>query len=207
MILKGVINKYVEAIGGAKKIKKIKDMTVQATTIAQGQTINFDSYLIVPDKFMLQIGSGPMVFGKQIYNAGKGITDSPMSGEKKPVEEAELINMKEQALLISELYYGELGFKTELAGIEEQRSGDKWYKVVVTKPGDVRETNYFDVNTGLKVRTESKQSVVAYSDYKPVNGVLFPFTVEQNVESQSIKLTVTGMVANSKLKADLFMVE
>ncbi len=164
-------------------------------------------YYKAPDKFLLQVGSGAMVFAKQTYNAGKGISASPMSGESKPIEGNELIAMKEQAMIFPEMDYSTLGYTTELLGIEEQKNGTQLYKIVVTKSADMKDTDYYDVSTGFKVRTEGKESVSEFGDYKAVDGVLFPHALSQMMGPQTINFTVSAIKINAKLKDDLFEIK
>lgn len=201
-----VINNYIVAIGGAKKLKKVKDVTINAGATMQNMPISLDMYTKAPDKFLLQVGSGAMVFAKQIYNAGKGISTSPMSGESKPIEGAELASMKEQSLIFPEMHYAALGYTAELLGIEEQIDQKQYYKVLVTK-GESKDTDYYDVQTGLKMRTESKESVAEFGDYKAVDGILFPHALSQMMGQQTINFTVSAVKLNSKLKDELFEVK
>jgi predicted Zn-dependent peptidase len=202
-----VISNYVIAIGGTKALKKVKDATVKAGASMQGQTITFDTYMKAPDKMFFQVGSGAMVFAKQIYNAGKGVSTSPMSGESKPLAADELIMMKEGALIFPEMFYSTLGYTTELLGVEEQKDQKQFYKIQVNKGGDKKDTDYYDVQTGLKVRSESKDALTEYSDYKAVDGILFPFTLKQTMGPQTFNLTVTEVSLNTKLKDEFFEVK
>lgn len=202
-----VINNYITAIGGAKKLKKVKDATIQATATMQGMPISLDFYFKAPDKMLMQVGSGAMVFVKQIYNTGKGTSSSPMNGETKPIEGDELKSMKEQALIFPEMYYAELGYTTELLGIEERAGMKQCYKVIVSKGGDMKDTDYYDVETGFKVRTESKEAIAEFADYKDVDGIMYPHTLSQNMGEQNAKFTVTTLKFNSKLKDDFFEVK
>jgi hypothetical protein len=43
-----VLNKYIDAIGGVKKIKKIKDITIQASATMQGMTLILTSISSFP---------------------------------------------------------------------------------------------------------------------------------------------------------------
>ncbi len=202
-----VVNKYIDAIGGAKKLKKVKDVTIQATSTMQGMTINLDMYSLYPDKFLMQIGSGAMVFAKQIYNAGKGVSISPMNNETKPMEAAELEGFKEQSLCFGELHYAELGYKTNLLGIEEQAGGVQYYKVEVTKPSGNKSTDFYDVSTNLKMKSESKESTVEFADYKALDGIMFPYTMNQSMQGQAIKFIVSNITVNSKIKAEMFEIK
>lgn len=202
-----VISKYISTIGGAKKLKKVKDLTIMSSTTMQGMPISIDIYFKSLDKVLVQIGSGAMVFAKQIYNAGKGVSVSPMTNETKVMDAEELIGIKEQAYIFPEMYYSTLGYTTELLGIEEQKNGKKYYKVEVKKGNDLKDTDFYDVETGLKMRSENKQGFSEYSDYKAVDGILFPHMLGQNMGPQAMNLTVTLIKINSKLKDDLFKTE
>lgn len=202
-----VLNNYINAIGGAKKLKKVKDVTIKAGTSMQGQTINFDTYLKAPDKMFFQVGSGAMVFATQAYNAGKGVAASPMSGESKAIEGDDLATMKEGALIFPELFYSTLGYTSELLGIEEQKDQKQLYKIQVNKGGERKETEYYDVQSGLKVRVESKNGITEYADYKAVDGIMFPFSLKQSMAGQSFNLTVSEVKINSKLKDDIFVIK
>lgn len=203
-----VINNYITAIGGAKKLKKVKDVTINAGAAMQGMTISLDMYYKFPDKMFMQVGSGPMVFAKQVYNAGKGVSSSPMSGESKAIEGEELTGMKEASMIFPELYYyTTLKYTTELLGIEEQKDQKQYYKIQVNKGGDQKDIEYYDVHTGLKVRTESKQGATEFSDYKVVDGIMFPHGMTQNMGPQTISFTVSAIKLNTKLKDELFEIK
>jgi predicted Zn-dependent peptidase len=202
-----VINNYLKAIGGDKALKKVKDATIKAEASMQGQTINFDTYQKAPDKMFFQVGSGAMVFAKQVYNAGKGMSSSPMSGESKPLEGDDLASMKEGALIFPEMYYTTMGYTTELLGVEEQKDEKQLYKIQINKGGDKKDIEYYDVQTGLKMRSETKDSQSEFSDYKAVDGILFPFSIKQTMGPQTFNLTVTEVKLNSKLNDDFFEIK
>ncbi len=202
-----VLDNYLTAIGGVKALKKVKDVTINAGATMQGMPISLDLYFKSPDKMLMQIGSGAMVFAKQIYNAGKGVSIAPMSGETKAIEGEELAGMKESSMLFPEMYYATLGYTTQLLGIETQKDQKQYYKLQINKGGDRKDTEYYDVKTGLKIRTEGKQGTTEYSDYKAVDGIMFPFGMTQNMGPQSINFVVSAVKLNSKLKDDLFEIK
>jgi predicted Zn-dependent peptidase len=202
-----IINNYITAIGGVKKLKKIKDATINAGATMQGMPISLDLYYKAPDKMLMQVGSGAMVFAKQVYNAGKGVSSSPMSGETKAIEGDELGGMKEAAMIFPEMYYTSLAYTTELLGIEEQKDGKQYYKVLVNKGGERKDTEYYDVTSGFKMRTESKDQLTEFSDYKLVEGIMFPHAMTQNMGPQTINFVVSAIKVNTKLKDEFFEVK
>ncbi len=71
--------------------------------------------------------------------------------------------------------------------------------------GELKE--YFDVNTGLKLKKEATttagQSSTTYSDYREVDGIKFPYA--ETISSQvDIPLKVTDVKINSGLKDEDF---
>lgn len=154
-----------------------------------------------------QVGSGAMVFATQIYNAGKGVASSPMSGESKPMEGDDLATMKEGALIFAEPHYTALGYTSVLLGIEEQKDQKQLYKIQVNKGGERKDIEYYDVETGFKVRVEGKSGTTEYADYKAIDGVFYPYSIKQTMGGQSFNLIVSEIKVNSKLKDDLFLIK
>jgi zinc protease len=111
-----VTNRYIEVIGGAKKLSSMKDLTISATTEMQGMPISFETYNKAPNKLRVEIGSGGTIFSTQIFDGEKGVATSPMGKEELTGEMLE--EMKIQSVLNVELHYDEYGVRQELLGIE-----------------------------------------------------------------------------------------
>jgi len=68
---------------------------------------------------------------------------------------------------------------------------------------------YYDAATGLLVRTEKSEeaqgqtitSIQDFSDYKEVNGVLFPYVQKITAGPQVIGLTATEIIVNEGVSA------
>jgi hypothetical protein len=206
MTAEDVNNAYINAIGGSKVLAKVKDITMNATTSMQGMTIGFDIYRKAPNKYMMKIGAGDMVFQKIIFNGTEGVMISPMGGENKKMEGAELEDMKLESMLFPELNYASNGVKLKLDGIETLESGDA-YKVVLTMPSGKESTRYFDVNSSLLVKEISEQGTSEFSDYREINKIKFPFKLKQSMGPQSIDLTVLTIKVNDKINDDLFEIK
>jgi zinc protease len=204
MTAAAVTAKYIEAIGGEKKLKKIKDLNVTATAEMQGMTLTFDTYQKAPDKMRVEIGSGGTVFSEQIYDGEQGMASSPMGKEK--LEGEMLEEMKFQAAMNIELYYDEYGIKQELLGIETV-NGKEAYKLQLSYPTGNDKTEYYDTETRLKIKSISTAGIAEYDDYREVDGIQFPFAIRQTAGPQVIDLKVIAVKINSKLKDDLFKIE
>jgi hypothetical protein len=105
------------------------------------------------------------------------------------------------------LYYKELGYTAELLGVEEQKDQKQYYKLQINKGSERKDIEYYDVESGLKYKVESKEGTTEYSDYKAVDGILFPHGLTQNMGPQSIKFVVSAMKLNSKINDSLFEIK
>jgi zinc protease len=206
MTAEDVITGYVNAIGGAKVLGKVKDVAMNATTTMQGMTIGFDIFRKAPDKYMMKIGAGDMVFQQITFNGTDGSMYSPMGGENKKMEGEELENMKLEAQLFPELNYAKNGVKLQLEGIETLESGEA-FKVIVTNPTGKQSTRYFDTKTNLLIKEINEEGTAELSDYREVSKIKFPFKIKQSMGPQTIDLNVLSIKVNSKLSDDLFILK
>lgn len=199
-----VTAKYIQAIGGEKKLGGMKDLSITMMTEMQGMTLNFETYRKAPDKFKMVIGSGGTVFSEQIFDGEKGVATSPAGREELTGENLE--QMKMQAVMNPELYYDKHNINQELLGIE-RIGGEEAYKLQLTFPSGKTDIHYYDVNTGLKIRTITEGGTADFSDYREVDGIKFPFAIRQAMGPQMLDLKVLSVEVNSKLKDELFKID
>jgi zinc protease len=204
MTAANVTARYIEAIGGEKKLNTMKDLVISATTEMQGMLLSFDSYAKAPNKSRVEIGSGGTIFSTQIFDGEKGVATSPMGKEEVTGELLE--EMKMQSIMNIELFYDKYGIRQELLGIEAVGGKDA-YKLELTYPSGNSSTHYYDVETGLKIKSLGMAGSTEFSDYRDVDGIKFPFAIKQAAGPQIIDLKVITVKINSKLKDELFRVD
>lgn len=202
----GVISNYLKAIGGAEKIKAIKDLSYTATGSVQGQDILLELKYKAPDEILQSISlpSSNMVVQKSVVN-GDSVSISSM-GKEVPVDDATKKRVKEQALPFPQVEYSNAGYHLALAPVMENLDGKDAYVVTVTSPSGTVIKEYYDAATSLEVKKEvtsgAAPSSVTYADYKEVNGIMFPFKQVIN-QAFEIELTVKDLKIDSGLtKAD-----
>ncbi|HEY8661880.1 MAG TPA: M1 family aminopeptidase [Hanamia sp.] len=202
-----VINTYLKAIGGADKIKDIKDFSYTATGNVQGQDIKLEYKYKAPDHILQAISltaSNTMV--QKTLVKGDSVSMSSM-GQSQPVDDATGKKIKEQAVPFPELDYSKPGYQMSLAPDMDNIDGKDAYVVSLMSPSGVSSKEYFDAATGLKLRRETTTGdapgSISFADYKEVNGIMFPSseTISQNVE---IHLEVKDVKINSGLKDEDF---
>jgi len=177
-----VIQKHIQARGGLQKLKAIKSVKVTGkfTPAGLGQEIP----ITVQQKRPGSSRFDATFQGQTLVQAYDGET---MAGD-------ELKDAIEQADIDGPLVdYKEKGHTVELLG-KEDFEGSPVYKLKVTlKGGDVRYI-YIDAASNLELKMTSKRKtpggeteVDSFSgNYKSVNGIMFPFSVENKSGSQLI---------------------
>lgn len=213
MTYQDVLDAYITAIGGKSAVGKVKDVRKSYTTTVQGMTATIEERHKVPGKYAMEMRMGDMLLQRIKYNGGEKAKMESMMGEKEIVDPA-LDEVLQNAYAFPELHYPELEYFAKLMGVVTI-DGVKTYRVhVKTLPGGAFD-EYFDVETGLKIRRKDFQTqegagtiqvVTDYSDYRPVNGVLFPFTLSQT-GGMSMTLTATEIVVNTGINDSVFRVD
>ena len=124
---------------------------------------------------------------------------------KNPMSETELSEKAEEKGLFPETYLDASTINlVSLIAIE----GVDVYKIKVKEDS----FRYYDATTGLLVRTEKTEeaqgqkvtSVQDLSDYREVNGVLFPFGQKITAGPQVIGLSATEITINEGVSTDDF---
>lgn len=188
MTAEKVLENYINAIGGKKKISGVKSIKSVLTGDTQMGQMSMTTVTVAPDKFAMMIGAGGMTIQQIVVDGNKGKTSG--MGGSKDIPAEEIADYKDQATPFIEMKYAEMGYKTELKEVENL-NGKQCYVIVITDPKGQAKTEYFDMSNGLKIRTvqtvgtgpEVQTSIYDYADYKAVDGIKMPHTT-----------TATGMM-------------
>ena len=194
--VKGVLDKYIEAIGGKEKLKSIKSYVLTAEAEMQGAKLNLEIKKTANGKFMQDIKVGGNSMSKQVFDGEKGYL--MMQGQRKDMGEEEIVKIKEEAVPIPELNYLEDDAIT-LEGVETV-DGKKAYKLKLSD----EKSAFYDVESGLKIQEittaemggQQMTSTINYTDYQKVSGIQFPFTLAQTVGPQSFDFKVIEVKVN-----------
>lgn len=196
-----VIDNYLKAIGGKDKLADVKSLKMDMGADMMGNSIDMKVYKKTPKKLLVEVGMGGNVMSKQLLNEDEVVV--AQMGNKMPVND----EIKEELVIGSypfpELKYEEIGVETKLIGIEKVDVADA-YAVEVTYPSGTKVTQYYDVESGFKIRqtrvAKTPQGEMPMStefgDYKEVNGIYFPHLVVQpmgggmkmNIKTESIEV-------------------
>jgi len=183
-----VIAKNIQAHGGADKLKSVRSLRTSAKFNQGPFRADFRQENKRGDKvreeFIIQ-GLAQV----QAYDGKTGWQISPFGGRKDP----ELLSQDDLKSLVVDadidgplMEYKEKGHKAELVGHDSVEGTDCFKIKLSMKNGDVR-YYYLDADSYLELKLEIQTTIrgtlqeneLYYGDYEQVNGILYPFAVEQ----------------------------
>ena len=200
-----IVAKYVEAIGGKEKLLLVKDIFTKSGMSMQGMNIEINISQKFPNKMCVNTLMGGNVISKQVFDGETAKVKGPM-GEQE-LSGADLEDMKIESTMNAELYLEDMGVSTELKGTEDVNGKAAW-KVQVTTPSGKTSVDFYDQESGLKVKSVAQQGQMSittlFSDYREVDGILFPFKMSQSVGPQSFDVLVNSIEVNKGIDDSVF---
>lgn len=203
---KSIIEAAVKAHGGTEALAAIKDITINGKAEIPGAPMQFDvtQKYLMPNYFSSTMGSGPMVVMKQLVKGDK--FEQEQQGQKQDLTDEDKEEMAEETTLINEVYYLKNNY-TFTVGSIETIDGKEAYKVDIKSAKGREFTNYYEVATGLKIKSTKQvdgpqgQKMLmgnSFSDFKAINGINIPYKTVLDV---GIKITIT--VSDAKVNTGL----
>lgn len=188
-----VLNKYIQAIGGKQAIEDVESVMMTATAEIQGQKLDLEVKNTASGKSLQVVSMGGNAMSKQVFNGETGF--AVMQGQKTPLTEDQLADVKAESTPFPELSVE----NAKIMGIEPVDGKDAYAVAFNDKT-----TNYYDLETGLKVKSvktvsQGDQTMTVptgFSNYKEVSGIKFPYTISQSFGPQSLEFTVTDIKIN-----------
>ncbi len=197
-----IVAKYVDAIGGAAAIDKIKTVVLKGTVAGfNGAEASHEVDLASPDKFDVVVTT-PQGTNERAF-------DGKVGWQKTPRGVIEIGNPVMDSMKLMFLPYRNVKLRDQFASLRlggRDRIGDRDVVIVTGRAADNhRERLFFDAETGLLLRRisylETMIGVIPeqfdFEDYRDVDGVNLPFTIR--VSSVEPGLTSTSKFSEIKL--------
>ena len=208
-----VLNNYIEAIGGRKKIDELKTLSMKMEASIMGQVLNMETTRMAPNKLFMEVKMGGNLMQKQVFDGEKGAS-SGMQGNKK-IEGEDALDMAISSAIVEEVEYLDKGIKVSLVSVENINGSDA-YGLEVTMPSGKKSTRYYDAETNLLIRStntlEGPQGAMTlstdYDNYEEYGGVLFATGIKQPMNAQmKMDIKVTEVLVNEDIDESIFNVE
>ena len=213
-----ILAKHYEACGGLAKMKAVNTMRVTGTiTLGPGMEAPFTMERKRPGMRRMEFSIQGMT-GIQAFDGTKTWSVMPFMGKKDPEvgTDEDNKNAQDDADFDGALVdYKSKGHAIELMGKEPVEGADA-FKLKVTKKNGNIEYDYLDAETYLLVKTEGKikrrgtemEGETTFSDYKDVDGLMQPFSMEVGAKEmpQTQKMTFSKIELNVPLDDSRFAV-
>ena len=211
-----IIAKSAAARGGLDKIRAVQTMRVTGDFEVGGVQAGFVMVQKRPDKVRRDI----TVQGLNLvmaYDGLRGWQIIPFTGKKDPEPMAadDLKQIQDDADIDGSMIdYQKKGNKVELVGKEKVEGTDAYHLKVTLKNGDIRHI-YLDADSFLVIKEAAKITQrgteldveTTLGDYKPVNGLLFPFSLQSTAAGGQMppqKITISKVEINVPLDDSSF---
>ena len=178
-----VLERYVEALGGAKAFEKITSRIAKGSRIgADGVLVPEDVYQKAPGK-LLTVTSYPNIIFRTAFDGVDGWGKSSKDAvQELPAEQ--LAQLKRESVFHKEIKIKELYAALSMSG-KTAIADSEAYVIAATPFSGSPEKLYFDVRTGLLVRRYVESPMVFgkfplqtdYEDYREVDGIKQPFLI------------------------------
>lgn len=208
-----VIDHYIEAIGGAERLEAVEDIATKMSTTVQGMAMDMNMKQKASGKMSMVVKMNGSVVNETRFDGDKAMVSA--MGQKQILEGEDAAAMKARALIFPELEYGKSDYKLVLEGAEKLEDTPV-YKLSITGPDGNTTTAYFEVDSGLKIKSvasqEGPQGEVTvtnrFSDYREIDGVMVPFeTKSEGMAPFPMTLKVEEVKINTGIDDAIFKVE
>lgn len=193
-----ILEDYINAIGGRSKTEAIQSKVEKAEASMQGMTLSILSKKTTAQQSYLEIQMMGNTMQKQVVNKDKGYNEA--QGQRIEIEGDELKDALKSTAIFEELTLDPSTL--EIKGIEDV-NGEKAYVVKISE----KTTYYYSVESHLKIKESQTQEMQGnlitqetfLSDYKAVDGVLFPHKLTQSFGPQKIDFISKSIELNITL--------
>ena len=197
----GIIDKYLNARGGKEKLSAVKSILTIEEMGMRGMAYQTTTKREIPNKISVVTQVMGQTAFKMVFDGTDGYMEQ--MGNKMPVPEEKLNELKEQKYLFEALNPGYLkDFSVE--GIVPVNGKDA-YKITGMK-GENKTSYYFDTENGLLVKEEvtaknpmnGEEIIVptSFADYREVDGIMFPFKKTSKAMGEDVEIIVKEIKIN-----------
>lgn len=198
-----IINQYIETLGGKSTLEGIESIKESAKAEMQGMVLEVLTQKTNQQQALTEMKMMGNIMQKQVVN--KDYAYMEMQGQKMDMEGSVLKQMIEGAAIFPELTL-DLN-SIELQGIVDI-DGKKAYEI---KVGEGL-LNYYDMESHLKIQVSqtmelmgnSQTTIIKMSDFKPVEGILFPHKTTMSLGPQEVDFITQEVILNTPLDPTIF---
>ncbi|MEL6194046.1 MAG: pitrilysin family protein [Bacteroidota bacterium] len=204
---KDVVEKYLNAVGGADKLAGVTATKMIMALEVQGQTIEMITTRKDPNKFLLVQKLPPAMGGaemKQVFDGEKGLMTSPMGNQ--PFPEDQIKEMKYASSTFMELNYEEKGLSAEFNGVKNL-DGQQVYELTFSSKDGFSAVRSYSIETGFLLKNVQGGQSAEYQNYAEASGIMFPHTILVSTPMGKFPANVSSIEVNPEIDDTIFAVE
>jgi hypothetical protein len=209
-----VLANYYQTIG-MDKLHDVRNMTTKGTISMMGMEMPYVFIVTRSGKLYVEVPIQGMVM-KRAYDGTVAWMTAPWTGSSDPIElgDFETKIIKTQVDIDGQLFEPEKkGYKSEFLG-KEDMEGTPVYLIKLTQDTGDEYTYYIDAESFVVLKVKGSlnyqgskiDSETFMSNYKPVDGIILPFSMESKVNGQTQSaITVTEYLFNQEVNDSIFV--
>jgi len=211
-----LIAKHIKAIGGENwsKVEAVKMEANIAADAAAGMSIGWTMTTIRDKSARMDVSVMGMT-QSSVVNNGQGWATNPFMGktEPEPLTADQAKAMMDQTDIDGTVIgYREKGYTVEYVG-KEDVDGTEAHKIKVNKGGKKVEYIFYDPQTYYEIKNvqvdevdgQEVETSTVFSNFKPVNGIVMPHTMQQtNPMMGNTTITLTNVTFNPLVDVKIF---
>jgi tetratricopeptide (TPR) repeat protein len=206
-----VLDKYVQAVGGAAALNAVTSSLVKGTLdvvgVIRGGT--FEIYTVASDKSLTIMRTGPTVTVRVGYNGNIGWTQTPdgvsllkgaeLEAAKQDANFYAIINIKKKYAKYTLAGKSKIGYR-DVYVIDLQRASGAVDRIFL----DAESYLPVRMNTTRIIKGVSVPSEIYYDDWRGVDGLKLPHVITESSQKQTTTLTVKEIKNNIPIDAKMF---
>lgn len=208
---KEILKKYILAIGSENLLRSVNDRITQVKGLVEGVETKIMFFQKAPNKLRQKMVVGEVV-QEIIFDGSRGI--KIIGDTRQDITGDELIKLSFDAIMNLILDPESFDVKLRYEGLERINERDA-YKIALTLPNDALWFQYYDMETGLKIRDTKDiitpqgkfQQITEFDDYRTINGIRYPFTIKQYLGNQTMDFSVESIEVNSGIADEVFIID
>ncbi len=212
-----IIDNYFKNIGGKEKFAKIDGFKMNMVTNYNGIEIPVEVFNNKSGKMYVKINFQGKEITQMAFNGNKGWSTNFMTMKSEEMDSETSENMLAQIGDFPDpfLNYKQKGYKVEMLG-KETKEGTECFKIKLTKKPikvdgkmvDNVSFYYFETENNIPIMTETEiqqgpmkgqMSTSTMGDYQEVEGMYFPFTMNQGGQAMTVKKIEINPTVDAKV--------
>ncbi|PID88363.1 MAG: peptidase M16 [Bacteroidia bacterium] len=180
-----ILDGYIKALGGKKKIASIKTVSFDNTMKMMGMSIEGHSKMMVPNKFR----RSQKIMGSEMLQVFDGEKGYMMQGGQKIEMNPEMVAQSKKERIFEGIgLKGEDFTSVELAVVDKEN-----FFLLKQKDGT---EYYFDTQTNLLKKIKKAGSETQITKYIQKDGIKFPSKMSASANGQSVEIEISNLVFN-----------